>query len=86
MIYEVLYCIHPIFNHKNIIVIKPEGWKWGKGELDTTVFKIVKLDLSDNQKAKIEGNNLYRINATGDGLANTLGQYVLADAPLLSRS
>lgn len=63
MIREVLYCVHESFTIPKITAIKPEGWKWEKGELDEKIFKIVKLDLTKEQIKNIADNNDYCINS-----------------------
>jgi hypothetical protein len=75
---EVLYCINYPDGYKKISAIKPVGWQWGKGELDTKVFEIVTMDITDIQKTNIENANASCINSAKNGIVVTPSLYKTA--------
>ncbi len=57
---EVLICVGISYSKDQckISAIKDPGWKWGTAELDTSKFKIISFDLSEDQLKSIRENKL----------------------------
>jgi len=73
-IYEVLYVndsdeATKAVGYKKIVVMKPAGWKWGPGELNTKFFKIVKMEVDDKIVADIYNRNAYCVAADEKSVA-----------------
>ena len=48
---EILYCKNYPDGYNKISAIKPDGWEWGSGEIDESVFGILKV--KDDEVEKI---------------------------------
>ena len=47
---EILYCKNYPDGYNKISAIKPDGWEWGPGELDESVFGIMKVNDDEVEK------------------------------------
>ncbi len=57
---EILYS--KFEDYPRIVAIQPEGWSWGIGELDSSIFGILKTEITEQQKIEWENENKWKVN------------------------